>query len=611
MRSALVLALALVVPAAAHACPTKASPAYTASAERALRADTDVWGRGEPTYAKLAGHLHPLRFARGRGGAPLTTSGVYYLPFGAMLHVGDGSELIRRRVGGRHVLVRAGPRVFSSCASSLADGWLPILRTTDGAYRQESFAVRGTSFVRLDGPRPRVGTLAGSGTLYARWSGARVVRIDAAAYDAARAAVVADWTAKLAAGAQIDVPDVRVMNAYRALLTQELTLTWRYSIGNPYEEFSFPEGVDVAQVLAEWGFGDVAARVMRVSMTRAPNPYPNWKLGEKLLGWATLHRLSGIEPPTAALRVYVERLARAQQPGGLLAPERYSSDIPDQVYALHGQSVVWQGLREIAREQPALAPRALPVAQRLQRALRRALPPSRGFLPVRLLDGERPYAHITQERAGSYWNLVMPYALASGLLTEPQQRGVLRYLRSHGGYLMGLVRAGAYALYGRDARWPTSGTDEVYGINTARFLAELGEARQLRLALYGHLAAGMTPGTFVSGEAASVAPLHGEWYRSMYLPPNAASNGAFLETLRLLLVRETASGLELGWAAPRSWTRFGVQRFPTSYGPIAFAVDGTHVTADLPAGLKRVVLHAGGRTFDLSGRTGHVDLELG
>src|SRR4051794_29785373 len=197
MRSALVVLAALVLTGAADACPTRSTPAYARQVERALRADTDIWGAGEPSYARLAQHLHPLRFARGRGDTPLTTTGVYYLPFGSlMLHVGDGSELIQRRVGGRHVLVRAGSRLFSSCGAKLADGWLPILETTDGAYRQQSFAVGGTSFVRLEGPRPRVGTLAGSGTLFARWSGGRVAPIDAAAYDAARAALVADWTAR-------------------------------------------------------------------------------------------------------------------------------------------------------------------------------------------------------------------------------------------------------------------------------------------------------------------------------------------------------------------------------------------------------------------------------
>ena len=32
------------------------------------------------------------------------------------------------------------------------------------------------------------------------------------------------------------------MDADRSLLIQNLALTWRYSVGNPYQQFSFPEG---------------------------------------------------------------------------------------------------------------------------------------------------------------------------------------------------------------------------------------------------------------------------------------------------------------------------------------------------------------------------------
>jgi hypothetical protein len=95
----------------------------------------------------------------------------------------------------------------------------------------------------------------------------------------------------------------------------------------------------------------------------------------------------------------------------------------------------------------------------------------------------------------------------------------------------------------------------------------------------------MTEGTFVAGEAASVAPLEGAYYRSMYLPPNGASNAAFLTTLRLMLVHETteangdARGLELGFATPRAWLRAGrrilVRNVPTSFGPVAFTLEAS------------------------------------
>ena len=50
------------------------------------------------------------------------------------------------------------------------------------------------------------------------------------------------------------------MNAWRAVLVQNIILGWRYSFGNPYEEFSYPEALDVAQAMAEWGRAASAAR---------------------------------------------------------------------------------------------------------------------------------------------------------------------------------------------------------------------------------------------------------------------------------------------------------------------------------------------------------------
>jgi hypothetical protein len=265
---------------------------------------------------------------------------------------------------------------------------------------------------------------------------------------------------------------------------------------------------------------------------------------------------------------------------------------------------------------------------------------------MRLYDGERPYDTVTASRAGSYWNLVAPYAFATGILPpgSDDALAVLVYLDRHGARLLGLVRTGAYALYG-DGVPAGSGTDQVYGLSAARFLADNDRADQLVLTLYGQLAAGMTPGTFVSGEAASVTPLPGTRSRAMYLPPNGTSNAAFLETLRLLLVHETSDaagrplGLELAYATPRAWLapgrRIAVRGMPTSFGLVSFSLVRTagavRVSIDLPVGLaarrtsirlrlpsRRIVsvradgrplgLAPDGETIRLSGTSRHVAL---
>src|ERR671913_72794 len=222
------------------------------------------------------------------------------------LHVADGSQVIAERVGGRRLTVfvgAAGRERFGSCLSRLgfarlADGYLPVLTTTyrDGAgvrYRQEAFAAHTSetgslvSFVRFDVDASRAsrklvqlriatsvrqlrrslafsrgGTVKRSTltyrirrgtkrTLYLAWinyPGRRGISVDADRYDRARRAVQAFWRRRVAEGTQIVVPERRINDAYRNLLVQNLQQTWRYSVGNPYEQFSFPESVDVAEV---------------------------------------------------------------------------------------------------------------------------------------------------------------------------------------------------------------------------------------------------------------------------------------------------------------------------------------------------------------------------
>lgn len=641
------------------------------------------------------------------------------------LHVADGSQVIAERVGGRRLTILVGAKGrerYGACVrrlgqARLAAGYQPIMTTTytDGVgvrYRQESFAAQASetgslvSFIRLDVDATRAsakvaqlrlkpsvkklrrvlafsrgGTVRRSvltyrirrgtkRTIYLGWinyPGRRTLAVDATRYERARRAVISYWNGRLREGTQISVPERRVNDAYRNLLIQNLLLTWRYSIGNPYEQFSFPEGVDVAEVMGELGYPAVARSIMRTSLTRKDVPYPNWKMGKRLVGSALHYRLTGdrayVEAANPTLKRYLDELGRQIADGdGLLGRERYSSDIDEQVLGLHAQATVWQGLRAMSRVwaetgSPQLSRRGATLAGLLEAALRRAVAQSQRrlgdgslFVPARLLDREPAYDSLTEARLGSYWNLVMPYALASGLFApgSPEATGTLRYMLRHGSRMLGVVRAGAYALYDRPV-FPVSGTDQVYGINVARFLADAGAADQLVLSLYGSLATAMTPNTFVSGEAASVAPLRGAYFRSMYLPPNGASNAAFLQTLRSLLVHESRDaqgapvGLELAFATPRPWLRAGrriaVRRAPTSFGPVTFSLESRSDTiravvepparrapkmlklrVRLPRGQRvegvtvngqRLELPEGerlGETIDLSGRSGRLEV---
>lgn len=592
--------------------------------------------------------------------------------------VGGRSLTVSVGPGGRE---RYGSCLARLSPASLASGYLPILRSgyVDGAgvvYRQESFAARIpqtrslVSFVRIEADARRAargivirfrpssaglrrvgatlahgaraelafepgGSASGAGVSYRVAAGTRrtatvawlatpaplrSLELDDDAYDEARDSVGDYWQARLAQGMQVSIPELEVQNALQALLVQALTLTWRYSIGNPYEQFSFPESADAARVMDEYGFPLVARSMLRTSLTRDEQRYRNWRRGQRMVALAEHYRLGDdattIRQRTPLLRSWVDDFARQlaargrpQLARGLLARERYSSDIPDLVYGLHSQAVAWEGLRAMAgvwREtgDGALAARASSLAERLGNGIRQAVAASERrlgdgslFVPVSLLAQEQPYALVVQERLGSYWNLVMPFALASGIFPpgSAQARGIQRYIDRHGGRLLGVVRSGAYALYGRDA-YPASGTNHVYNLSASRFLADQDRPDALVLALYGSLASSLTRGTFVSGEAASVTPLRGTSYRGMYLPPNVGSNAAFLETVRELLLHETRDragqprGLQLAFSTPRAWLAPGrtisVRNAPTSFGRISYAIaagsDATTVSLTLP-----------------------------
>ena len=495
----------------------------------------------------------------------------------------------------------------------------------------------------------------------------RPLQVSPRIYDTARADVSSYWNSRLGEGTVFDVPDQQVQDAEQALLVQELLLTWRYSAGNSYQELSFAEAADVARVMAAYGRPDVAQTILHFALGRLPLRFTTWRAGELMVAHADLYRLARnrvfLNTETPRLARLVQTIARQldESRNGLLAPEAFSSDVSRQVYALHGQAVVWQGLASLGRVwsqtgHPELAALCRRLAARLHAGLDAAVAQSARrtldgsvFVPAALLAGERPYPNLAFSRAGTYWNLVMPYALASGLF-PPHGRiaeGVLRYLLGHGGRMLGLVRAGATRLYGEYPPSPTSGIDQVYGVNVDRFLADADQPDQLVLSLYGMLGAAMTPDTFVSGESESVTPLHGELYRTMYQPPNSGANAAFLENLRLLLVHETRGpdgaprGLELAFATPRPWLADGatisVEDAPTSFGAVSFmlAREGSMVqgTVDVPARpapatlALRLRLPAGEHlgavringaaapvnrrsgTIDLTGRRGQLELE--
>jgi hypothetical protein len=667
-----------------------------------------------PTQLTASG-VYYLAFGQPRG--PSGTSAVQlHVADGSQIvsRMANGPRLTVR-VGAR------GRERFGTCLARLATprldrGFLPILETSyvdskGVRYRQESFAARIpqtralVSFVRLSvdprhsrvrrayvrftpslhlrrgGRRLRQGTgarlLFSRGgrfdgrslvyavrrprTVYVAWLDeprpTRPFLLGRTSYDRAKRSLVAFWLRRLSTGSLLVVPERRVYDAERSLLIQNMLLSWRYSLGNSYQRFTW-ELIDVAETMGAYGYRGIERAILNASL-HAPTYFPNRSRGEQMIGTADYFRRFGdlryVKRVTPRFRRDVTAFERQLDRGltGLLTRERYGADILHQVYGLHAQVLVLQGLRAMAAVwagtgYPLLADEATRVATRLDAGLRAAVRASRTtlpdgslFVPIELIDGkERPYDSLTSSKRGSYWNLVMPYVLASAFFQPggPEATGLLRYMLNHGSRFLGLVRFAPHTGV-TNPGYQRPGTDDVYGTNVVRFLADNHRPDLLLLSLYGKLGAGMTENTFVAGEGSTIGPVPGQYYRAMHRPPNSANNAFFLEALRLTLVHETADGLELAYATPRSWLapgkRIEVQRMQTSFGPLSYSLDAragdVRVQLDVPPGFSgrlrlRLRLPEGerlgtathhgaafdriadGETLDLSGLTGHVEL---
>ena len=622
-------------------------------------------GNGRERYGSCTERLHPARLAEGYlpivGTSYVDAQGVRYRQ----------ESFVGRAYGARSVVsfvkLDVDARQARSGATVRLIPWKLLAHSAPDrlAYRGGArlIASEGAQFVH-GVVRYRVAQ-GDEATVYAEWlnghSEAKTLHADAPTYDAARSAVVNYWTTRLTSGMQFDVPEPAVSDAALGVLGQVLAFGWRYSVGNPYEELSFAEALDSAEVAVEYGFPNVAKAVLEVALDRLrtkPKRFTAFRAGHLLSTTAFYYRLtrdrSFIQHETPELLRLVRgiraRQVRSGPARGRLHPEQLSSDIPYDVDSVNGAIAAWQGLLAIERVWGVTGHRgaagearflALSIGSALRSGLRKAsrrLSDGSLFVPDALsAPNAGPYDKLTTIREGSYWNLVMPYALASGFFPaqSPAARGLVRYVLEHGSRLLGVPRADAHIIYSNKPYG--SGLGAVYGLSMSRFMADNDHPDQLVLSLYGMLAIGMTPGTYISGEAISVVPVNGAYYRSMYMPPNSGANASYLETLRQLLVHERRGssgapvGLDLAFSTPRAWLANGktisVTGAPTSFGPVSFSIARTgsrieaQVTAPpkvhvrlrlrLPRGerIRRVsvgVLNAASGTIDLGSRRGTV-----
>ncbi len=429
---------------------------------------------------------------------------------------------------------------------------------------------------------------------------------DGDSYARHRALTAQSWKEIVGRAMRVDVPEPRVNTAWRNLLVQNFMLRngdrLLYSAGNQYEALYEAEGSDAVLALMSWGYEDDAKRMLVPLLDFLRKGLEHHQAGLKLNDvvrcWWQTRDADWLKAMRPRWEKELNRLLDHRTgPDGLLPKERYCGDIATPVHSLSVESKAWRALRDLPPVLRALGDEALAarvaraeaevkpkVLDALQRSLRRETTPP--FIPNALLAEEQTHDPITATRIGSYWNLVINYTIGSRLFPagSEEELWIPRYLESHGGLCMGMVRSGGTA----HAFW--TGPERINPLYGTRYVLDTlrrDDPERALVSFYGMLAQGFTRNTLIAGEGCTLTPVD-DGGRFFYCPPNSAGNAHFLTMLRQLLVQDLdldddgePETLRLLFGTSRRWLEDGkrivVERAPTAFGPVSVRAE-SHLT---------------------------------
>lgn len=416
-------------------------------------------------------------------------------------------------------------------------------------------------------------------------------------YDKRRRECVDAWQEVLRRSIGLQTPERIVNDAWRATLIGNFMIAVgdrpHYSAGNAYAKLYEGESGDTLRSFLLFGYLDLGPAMLKPMLEFDRQDTRFHVAGHKLqllayFYWLTrdANTVRAYEPlwrPSLELI-----LASREKESGLLPKDRYAGDIAEKVYSLNSNANCWRGLRDVAAMLGDMGEeRRGRQLQRVADAYRKAIidavarserldskPP---FIPNALLADEPAHDPLTATRTGSYYDLMCPYIIGSEVFGQGSDREdwLIGYMQNHGGIAMGMPRVrpaqGQFAGH--------HGTNPLYGLRYQNAILRRDDREKALVGFYGHLAQGMTRGTFIGGEGNRWT--HGdENGRSFYLPPNSTSNAAWLITLRNLLVQDwdldedaKPDTLRLLFAAPRRWLADGEQiriaNAPTMFGRVS------------------------------------------
>ncbi|MDB6028238.1 MAG: hypothetical protein JWM68_4461 [Verrucomicrobiales bacterium] len=408
------------------------------------------------------------------------------------------------------------------------------------------------------------------------------------------------WLQTLAKGMSIETPEPLVNNALKHLVIQDFMIckgsNLNYSHGNQYEKKYAAETSDAAVPLMSFGYEDDMRRflpvILKLNDPRLTNHFASHKLDTVCRFYWQTRDLEFVKNLRPQWQKELDWILNHRGEKGLLPKDNYCTDIEQPVYSFSSNAKCWAALRDMVPVLEAVGDRemAAQVADAASKYKKDILaaastsirsetePP---FVPCALFGAEDIHDPITETRIGSYWDLVANYIIGSGIFTGTEKENWLpRYFETHGGLCMGLTRSAA----ANHTFWMGKHrTNPLYGMRYVNDCLRRDDVERALVNFYGMLAHGMTRNTFIGAEGTALQPLD-DGGRQFYCPPNTASNGEWLWTLRHLLVQDfdlnndgTPETLRLAYGTPKRWLDDGktivVNRAPTAFGIVSFKLE--------------------------------------
>lgn len=476
-------------------------------------------------------------------------------------------------------------------------------------------------------------------------------KVDALFFQQQRDACAKRWNDLLAGGMNVIVPEPVVNNAWRSLIIGTHAIVandqLNYSASNQYARQYSNESGDTMRSMVLWGHRETARKGLKpLFVYRRPGIELHdgaFKLEDLADYYFITRDRATIDEMKPLWQREIDLLLGARQSNGLFPRERYCSDIATPILSLNNNANAWRGLRDmsvILNDQKLAATAAeyrKQILAEMEKSIDRSVDPP--FVPVAFSGEEKPAIPITSTRLGSYWNLVVPCILWSGLFpldSEPAD-AIIHYIQQNGGLCMGMTRVQSNRGHWMDPQ----GIDDLYTLRYQLALLRRDDPDRALVGFYGKLAQGMTRDTFIDGESTGIVPVD-PFGRQVALPPNSTANASFLLQLRNLLVQDwdtddngVPDTLRLLFATPRAWLdddkRITIERAPTAFGQLALSAESqlrqgrVVVTLDLPPlAASRIQLRlrlpkpwrivsndhnlpmTDRETLDLTGQSGHV-----